>query len=45
MTGYIWVLRPDTYLSGYIENIDKVCTGIIVRDFQKIKFDAMTAEG
>ena len=45
MTGYIWVLSPDTYLSGYIGNIDKVCTGIIVRDFQKIKFDAMTAEG
>ena len=43
-TGYIWVLSPDTYLSGYIPNIDKVCTGIIVRDFQKIKFDAMTGE-
>lgn len=35
--GYFWVVKPESVLGGYIDNIDKVCTAVIVRDFQRIK--------
>lgn len=37
MVGYVWVLKPTSDMKEYIDNIDKVCTGIIVRDYQRIK--------
>lgn len=37
ISGYVWAVKPFTEMNEYIDNIDKVCTGIIVRDHQRIK--------